>query len=282
MTAHRSTEGDSQDESLEERLARDRASAEEYRTWAEFEVEMMEKYRYLPLEQFTAIVSHEILLKIDEDSLLFWLGGSLGAESYEISPHGRAKKEAEHLWRQCQPKPSAESTAEIEKLYAEIEKLYAEIEKLRNEVKLTNESTDKGWGSVIGLTLFLVIFVLIPYLLYIEFTRPLSVDMEDMLHREGDTYILVSKTSFFNTVVIERKTSLDSCEAARMIIVKDHIDRRTPIPNMYCTRTLRWWRERYWPGFSRPLRSACVHAAFSSTPCESALSSSASQSTKRQ
>jgi integrase len=32
----------------------------------------------------------------------------------------------------------------------------------------------------------------------------------------------------------------------------------------------------------RPLNSACVHAAFSSIPCESALSSRASQSTKRQ
>ena len=32
----------------------------------------------------------------------------------------------------------------------------------------------------------------------------------------------------------------------------------------------------------RSLRSACVHAAFSSTPCESALSSRASESTKRQ
>ena len=32
----------------------------------------------------------------------------------------------------------------------------------------------------------------------------------------------------------------------------------------------------------RSMRSACVHAAFSSTPCESALSSRASESTKRQ
>ena len=32
----------------------------------------------------------------------------------------------------------------------------------------------------------------------------------------------------------------------------------------------------------RSLSSACVHAAFSSTPCESALSSRASESTKRQ
>src|SRR4029453_7562506 len=32
----------------------------------------------------------------------------------------------------------------------------------------------------------------------------------------------------------------------------------------------------------RSLGSACVHAAFSSTPCESALSSRASESTKRQ
>ena len=32
----------------------------------------------------------------------------------------------------------------------------------------------------------------------------------------------------------------------------------------------------------RSMRSACVHAAFSSTPCESALSSRGSESTKRQ
>ena len=42
-----------------------------------------------------------------------------------------------------------------------------------------------------------------------------------------------------------------------------------------------FWREiRGW--LFRSLSSACVHAAFSSIPCESALSSRASESTKRQ
>ena len=36
------------------------------------------------------------------------------------------------------------------------------------------------------------------------------------------------------------------------------------------------------PWLFRSMRSACVHAAFSSIPCESAVSSRASQSTKRQ
>jgi hypothetical protein len=38
--------------------------------------------------------------------------------------------------------------------------------------------------------------------------------------------------------------------------------------------------EQFW--LFRSLSSACVHAAFSSTPCESALSSRGSESTKRQ
>jgi hypothetical protein len=42
---------------------------------------------------------------------------------------------------------------------------------------------------------------------------------------------------------------------------------------------IRWHRQAW---LFRSMRSACVHAAFSSIPCESAVSSRASQSTKRQ
>jgi hypothetical protein len=51
------------------------------------------------------------------------------------------------------------------------------------------------------------------------------------------------------------------------------------VPCSRCERTVEVG-QYFW--LFRSLSFACVHAAFSPTPCESALSSRASQSTKRQ
>jgi len=154
MTAPRGKNGDPQDKSYE-------ASC---RAWAELEVEMMEKYRHIPLEQFTAIISHELLLKGGEDAgLRLPIMFDMHSPERNYTLHDRAEKRAQELWHMCQPKPSvAELKAEsvAESTAKAIEELKTEIEKLRNEVSAlsTNGSTYDRFLSCLGF-IFLIVIV---------------------------------------------------------------------------------------------------------------------------
>ncbi len=165
MTEHRSTDGDSGDKSFAGRS----------RAWAELEVEMMEKYGHIPLEQFKTIVSHEMLLKCEEDALLKRaLESNFSTQEFsqhiiegrrlslDVSLDNKAEERAKHLWNQCQPKPSvAESVTEsVEELKEEIEKLRDEVNKLSTN-KSINAPTNNGLGGCIWLVFLIVIVLLL-------------------------------------------------------------------------------------------------------------------------
>src|SRR5262245_49835276 len=132
MAVPQGTNGDPQDKSIEAIR----------RAWAEVEVGIIEKYGHLPLQQFTAIVSHEILLKCERDTQLkdgfedvssrFFLGSGPSRRAIiipydsDISLYDHAERRAVSLWNECQP--------ELSLADSRLEELKYEVEKVRHSV----------------------------------------------------------------------------------------------------------------------------------------------------
>jgi hypothetical protein len=110
-------------------------------------------------------------------------------------------------------------------------------------IRMANDSSEEE-NTFAGCLAVILFYSIIPFLilwfLHYCFTFPLSVEIGKSLYKNGYKFILASKVSLFNSVVIDSHFTLRDCEINRESIAMDYIKKQSAIPNMYCSPVLPW------------------------------------------